>query len=112
MLFDGPVQPVVPDVLVKRMTRTVVVDGRPPPVCCSNSQIEKVNGNTAVPPLGAPQPTVAVALTPVASCPMTGANQCCFGVLPVTVTLSGAELSTGWAAVASPSLAATRARAV
>ena len=43
---------------------------------------------------------------------MTGANQCSLGVLPSTVTLSGSLLSTGWAALASPSLAVTSARAV
>src|SRR4051812_8056883 len=112
MLFDGPVQPVVPEVLVKRMTRTVEPEGIPPPVCCSNSHQEKVSGSTAVPRVGPPQPTVAVAETAVALCPITGANQCCFGVLPVTVTLSGAVPSTGCAAVASPSLAMTSERAV
>ena len=46
--------------------------------------IEKVSGSIAVPPVGAPQPTVAAAETPVDSCPMIGANQCSLGVLPVT----------------------------
>src|SRR3712207_2155842 len=94
------------------MVRTVVPEGSPPPVCCANSHQEKVSGRTAVPPFGEPQPTVAVAETAVESCPITGANQCSLGVLPVTDTLNGSLLSTGWAAVASPSLAATRARAV
>src|SRR5215212_5953322 len=103
MLFDGPVQPVVPEVLVNRTTRMVVPEGIPPPVCCCHSHQEKVSGSTAVPRVGPPQPTVAVAETAVESWPMTGANQCCLGVLPVTVTLSGTLLSTGCAAEASPS---------
>jgi hypothetical protein len=65
-----------------------------------------------MPASGLPQPTVAVADTAVVSWPITGANQCCTGVVPVTRTLSGAELSTGGAEVAAPSLAATTADAV
>src|SRR3954454_18161506 len=94
------------------MVRATVPDGRPPPVCWENSHQEKVSGMTAVPPLGAPQPTVALAETAVESWPMIGANQCCTGVRPVTVTLGGTLLSTGCAADALPSLAATMARAV
>ncbi len=88
------------------------VAGGAPPVCCSHSQNEKVSGRTAVPRLGPPHPTVAVAVTVVESCPMTGANQCSWGVLPVTVTLTGSLLSTGCSVDASPSLACTSAVAV
>src|SRR6476469_6728019 len=94
------------------MVRDVVPEGVPPPVCCWNSHHEKVSGRTAVPPLGPPQPTVAVADTAVDLNPSTGANQCLTGVWPVTVTLSGTVLSVGCDAVPVPSLASMRHGAV
>src|SRR3954466_7658099 len=86
--------------------------GRLPPVCACHSQMLNVSGRTAVPLVGEPQPTVADAETRVESWPITGANQCSLGVLPVTLTLSGALLSCGCSVVASPSLARTIAVAV
>src|SRR4051812_38718224 len=94
------------------MVRGVSWEGMPPPVCCCHSHQLNVSGRTAVPLVGPPHPTVAVAVTRVESWPITGANQCSLGVLPVTLTLSGALLSCGWSVVASPSLARTIAVAV
>src|SRR5918997_2733272 len=110
-MFDGPVQP-VSDFLGSSMVRSVVVEGRPPPVWALNSHQEKISGSIAVPPSGAPQATVAVAATCVESWPMTGANQCSVGVLPVTVTRSGSPASTGGAAVAAPRIGSPRSCAV
>jgi hypothetical protein len=101
-----------PSVLVSLMICRFWFEGRPPPVCFSNAHQEKASGSTAVPALGAPQPTVAVAETSVAPMPMTGANQCSSGIPPVTVTLSGSLFSTGWAAVPSESLRVISAWAV
>src|SRR4051812_19635068 len=101
-----------PSVLVSLMTCRDSVDGRAPWVWLSKEHQEKASGSTAVPPLGAPQPTVAVAETTLESKPITGANQFFLGVPPVTVTLSGAELSTGFPAVPVLSLAAMSAWAV
>src|SRR3954469_20952751 len=87
-LPEGPVhrEPRSSD-LLSLMICSVLPDGRPPPVCALKEHQEKVSGRTAVPRLGPPQPTVAVADTAVESWPITGANQCCCGVRPVTVTL-------------------------
>src|SRR5918998_6515817 len=93
------------------MVRTVVVEGSPPPVWALNSHQEKISGSAAVPPSGAPQATVAVAVTCVDSWPMTGANQCSVGVLPVTVTRSGSPASTGGAAGGAPGVGPASARA-
>ena len=98
--------------LVSLIVWTVVVEGSPPWVCASKEHQENVSGSTAVPPLGEPQPTVAVAETRVESCPITGANQCSTGRPPLTVTLRGSLLSTGLAAVPLVSLAVMRACAV
>src|SRR3954447_3191917 len=111
-LPEGPVQPPTVSPLVRLMICRVVVDGMPPPVCALKEHHEKASGRSAVPLLGPPQPTVAVATTADEFRPMTGANQCCLGVLPVTLTLTGALLSSGCAAVPSPSLAVIRACAV
>src|SRR3954451_11728248 len=94
------------------MVRTVVVDGMPPPVWAFHSQSEKISGSAAVPPPGAPQATVAVAETLVESTPITGANQCCTGLLPVTVTVDGLLPSCGGAASPPPTLAVTSSCAV
>src|SRR3954466_10595504 len=94
------------------MVRTVVPEGSPPPVCWANSHHEKVRGRTAVPRSGPPQATVAEAVTRVESWPMTGANQCWTGSLPLTVTRVGLDASTGGAAVAPSLLAVTIAAAV
>src|SRR3712207_4402869 len=72
-MSDGPVQP-VPDFFGSSMVRSVVVEGSPPPVWAVNSDQEKISGSLAVPASGAPQATVAVAVTCVDSWPMTGAN--------------------------------------
>src|ERR671916_1676432 len=88
------------------MVRWIVPEGSPPPVCCSNSHQEKVSGRTAVPRLGPPQATVAVAETVVASCPMTGANQCSCGVRPETVTRLGLDARTGGAGGGAPGVGA------
>src|SRR4051794_41901163 len=93
------------------MVRTAVPDGSPPPVCPAKSHHEKVSGSSAVPAPGFPHATVAVAETAVETMPMIGANQCCTGLSPVTVTLVGAEDSTGGRDVAPPLFAATMAGA-
>src|SRR3954451_15327524 len=94
------------------MVRTAVPEGIPPPVCWENSHQEKVSGSTAVPFSGPPQATVAAAVTRVESNPMTGANQCLTGSLPVTVTRIGLFCRTGGAELAPVLLAETIAEAV
>src|SRR3954464_14462335 len=66
-LPEGPVQPPTVSPLVRLMICSVVVDGMPPPVCALNEHQERARGRRAVPLLGPPQPTVAVALTAVES---------------------------------------------
>src|SRR3712207_9267605 len=109
MFCDGPVQSTVCEDLVRWIVCSVVLEGSPPPVCWANSHQEKVSGRTAVPRLGPPQATVAVAETAVASWPITGANQCSCGVRPETVTRLGFDARTGGGPGGVPRIGAAHA---
>ena len=77
--------------LENRIVRSVVPEGRPPPVCNWNSHHEKVSGSTAVPLPGVPQITVALATARPSSNPSTWANACvrCDDAVTVTVCEAG-----------------------